>query len=276
VIAYNEDGYPSSKPAVLHFTIKPPFWKTWWFILSALVLVIIALWAAYTLRIKEVKKRSALKDELNRYMQQALAKQMNPHFIFNALNSIHNFILENDKNTSSYYLSKFASLMRQTLENSTKETITLAEEIQTLTYYLELEQMRFKNSFEFSIRVSEDIDDSFIEIPPFLLQPYVENSLWHGIMNKTDGHGSIKLEYTIEDEFIVCTIEDNGIGREKAAEIKAKSNTKHKSHGTSITEKRISIINSLYGTEVGVKYHDLKDEKGNASGTRVVVRISMS
>ena len=275
VIAYNEDGYPSEKPAVLHFTISPPFWITWWFILLSSSFFVSIFLLIYKLRVNEIKKRSSLKDELNRYMQQALAKQMNPHFIFNALNSIHNYILENDKNASSIYLSKFASLMRQTLENSTKETITLKEEILTLTLYLELEKLRFKNSFDYSIAIANDIDDSFIQIPPFLLQPYVENSLWHGIMNKTNGQGKIILNFSIEGEFILCTVEDNGIGRDKAVEIKAASQKTHKSHGTSITEKRIAIINSLYGTEVGVQYFDLKDDCGKVTGTRVLIKISM-
>jgi LytS/YehU family sensor histidine kinase len=201
---------------------------------------------------------------------------MNPHFIYNALNAIHSFILENDKTTSSYYLSKFASLMRQTLENSTKELITLSEEILTLKLYLELEQLRFKNSFDYSINLTDEIDDSFIQIPPFLLQPYVENSLRHGIMHKNNGRGIIMLNFSIAEEFLKCVIEDNGVGRAMAAKIKAASNSSHKSHGTSITEKRISIINSLYGTEVGVMYYDLKDNNGNDSGTKVIVKISMS
>jgi ligand-binding sensor domain-containing protein len=275
VIAFNEDGFPSDKPAILHFTINPPFWKTWWFVLLSSLTVMMVFLLIYKFRINEIQKKSVLKDELNRYMQQALAKQMNPHFIFNALNSIHNFILENDKNTSSYYLSKFSSLMRQTLDNSTKETITLGEEILTLKLYLELEQLRFKHSFDYSINMTEDIDDSFIEIPPFLLQPYIENSLWHGIMHKTNGQGNVKLDFSIDEEFIVCSIEDNGIGRDKAAEIKAESKITHKSRGTSITEKRIALINSIYGTEVGVKYYDLKDDQGNATGTNVTVKISM-
>ncbi len=276
VVAMNKDGIYSTTPAVILFIIKPPFWNTFWFYGLCVLLFAIILRMFFYYRIKNIKKRNSLKLELNKYMQQALCQQMNPHFIFNSINSIHKFILENDKDLSSYYLSKFSSLMRQTMENSMKDTISLREEMDTLKLYLDLEQLRFNRSFDFEIQLNEDMDVGLIEIPPFLFQPYVENSIWHGLMNKKDERGKIDIKFSIEGGLLICSITDNGIGREKAHELKANSTKVHKSYGTSITEKRISALFSLINIESGVKYEDLTDERGKAIGTRVIIKIAIN
>lgn len=276
VVAMNKDGIYSTTPAVILFIIKPPFWKTFWFYGLCVLLFAIILRMFFYYRIKNIKRRNSLKLELNKYMQQALCQQMNPHFIFNSINSIHKFILENDKDLSSYYLSKFSSLMRQTMENSMKDTISLKEEIDALKLYLDLEQLRFNRSFDFNILLKDNMDAGLVEIPPFLFQPYVENSIWHGLMNKKDGRGKIDIKFSIEGGLLICSITDNGIGREKANELKANSTKVHKSYGTSITEKRISALFSLINIEAGVTYEDLTDESGKAIGTRVIVKIAIN
>ncbi len=245
-------------------------------ILGFIIFLFFSLLLIIYFRTKEIKKRSFLQQELNKYMQKALSQQMNPHFIFNSLNSIQSYILQNDKRTSNKYLTKFANLMRITLENSQHHTIPIQNELQALNLYLELEALRFKEKFDFTISVDKNIDTLSYKIPTLLIQPYVENAIWHGIMNK-ETKGKIKIELKLENNTdfygIVCYIGDNGIGREKAMEIKKKKNQSHQSLGTKIQETRLNLINSLYGSNMNIKYTDLKDENGNAQGTKVELRV---
>lgn len=272
VYAQNEDGIWSSKPATVSFIINPPFWRKWWFIVLCVIAIITILWLAYHIRIKELKKRHKLKDELNRYMQLALTKQMNPHFIFNSLNSIQNYILENDKRESTKYLSKFSKLMRIVLDNSQKPTVTLEQELNALNLYLELEALRFTGKFEYAINIDESIDQD-IQIPSLLIQPYVENAIWHGIMHKPEKYGKVIIDFIKDTNYIRCIITDDGIGRQKSFEINANRAKTHKSYGMSITEKRLQIFNSLYNTKVNITYTDLKDIEGNPCGTSVELKI---
>ncbi|MCK4662164.1 MAG: histidine kinase [Bacteroidales bacterium] len=274
VIAQNEDGVWSEKPASVSFIINPHFWKTWWFILLSFTLIFIIVIFLYTVRIRNIKKRNELKGELIKIRQQALSSQMNPHFIFNSLNSIQNFIIENDKLSSNLYLSKFASLMRKVLNNSQKQTISLQEEIEALTLYIELEAMRFKDKFQFIINVDKNLNIELINIPPLILQPYVENAIWHGLMHK-DCNGLLKIDFVLENNYVICCIEDDGIGREKAMEIKKKKQQTYKSLGTNITKKRLDLFNLLHQSEMQVVFHDLKDKNGNAIGTKVEIIFSV-
>ena len=220
---------------------------------------------AYTSMLKE-----ALKEDLDRYMQMALRKQMNPHFIFNSLNSIQSYILQNDKLSANIYLSKFSGLMRKVLENSRHEYITLEKEIEVLQLYVSLEEQRFDNTFS----CDWDIDEHLLQhlIPPLILQPYVENAIWHGLMHKKEDR-MLKVSLTNKDDVILCIVEDNGVGREAA--MKAKKN-KHAggSLGTRITQKRIELLNSLNNTGIGIAYEDLAND-GKPCGTRVRVSIPL-
>lgn len=165
------------------------------------------------------KLQDALKEDLDRYMQMALRKQMNPHFIFNSLNSIQSFILQNDKLSANIYLSKFAGLMRKVLENSQHEFITVSKELEVLKLYVELEEQRFDNTFTCMWDVSEHDGVTENLIPPLILQPYVENAIWHGLLHK-DGERTLSINvYKLEDE-LICCVEDNGIGREAAMKMK--------------------------------------------------------
>jgi len=274
VYAVNKDGICSNTPAVILFHISPPFWKTWWFICIVFLLVAGLIWLFIYIRIKAIKKQNALKSKLNKYMQQALRKQMNPHFIFNSLNSIQYYILKNDKLESNKYLAKFARLMRIILNNSQQQQISIQEELDALRLYIELESLRFKEKFEYSITVDEKLDTNQYKIPPLLIQPYVENAIWHGLMHK-DGNGILSVDLCLNDSIITCTITDNGIGREKAAEIKKKKTKTYESHGTKITGDRLKLINTLNNTEMKINYFDLKDESGNAIGTKVEITIPL-
>ncbi len=203
----------------------------------------------------------------------ALRAQMNPHFIFNCLNSIKLYTLENDSQTASEYLTKFSQLIRLVLENSRSEKVTLQKELEALKLYIELEAMRFKNKVQYQINIPATIDQQYIEIPPLLLQPYVENAIWHGLMHKKEG-GNIIIDICQPSEHLLhIKITDDGVGREQAATYKSKSATQQKSFGLKMTSERISIINQLYHINAEVKIKDLKDSMNNSTGTKVIIQI---
>ncbi len=203
----------------------------------------------------------------------ALRAQMNPHFIFNCLNSIKLYTLENDSQTASDYLSMFSQLIRLVLENSRSEKVTLEKEMETLQLYINLEAMRFKDKVKYQIHIAPDIDQQYIKLPPLLIQPYVENAIWHGLMHKKEG-GNIVIDITQPtDYFLLVEIKDDGIGREQAAAYKSKSATKQKSFGLKMTSERLEMINQVYGIKADVQVEDLKDEMKNAKGTKVIIKI---
>jgi hypothetical protein len=216
------------------------------------------------------KTRAELQRQAAELEMQALRAQMNPHFIFNSLNSINMFILENNKLQASEYLAKFSRLIRLILQNSKEAFISLESELEALQLYIELESLRFDNKFEYKISVDEDIDTTILKVPPLIIQPYAENAIWHGLMHKKEkGHLEIKLYQ--QDEILFCKITDDGIGRKKAAELKSKSST-HKSMGIKITKSRIEMMQSN-GNNKSVEIKDLVYADGSEAGTEVVLRI---
>jgi LytS/YehU family sensor histidine kinase len=202
-----------------------------------------------------------------------LRAQMNPHFIFNCLNSIKLYATENDSQKAAGYLTKFSRLIRLVLENSRSEKVTLQNELEALRLYLEMEAMRFKDKLRFSLDTDPEIDLDFTEIPPLLIQPYVENAIWHGLMHKTEG-GTVRIRVTQpDDNLLQITITDDGIGRTRAAELRSKSATPRKSFGMAVTFERIALINQLYKTQTRVQINDLVDAGGGAAGTEVLLEI---
>jgi LytS/YehU family sensor histidine kinase len=201
---------------------------------------------------------------------------MNPHFIFNCLNSIKLYTTQNNTVAASEYLTKFSRLIRLVLENSRKDTITLASELDALRLYMEMEAMRFKEKLTYNISVQRDVDLDFIEIPPLLLQPYAENAIWHGLMHKETG-GRIDIDVSTAENgtMLRINIADNGIGRAKSAELMSKTATKHKSYGMKVTSERLALINSVYKTGANVTIHDLFNVDGQASGTSVIIQIPL-
>ncbi|MEM7187749.1 MAG: histidine kinase, partial [Bacteroidota bacterium] len=197
----------------------------------------------------------------------------NPHFLFNCLNSINSFIIKNEQEKASEYLSKFSMLIRKVLSNSKASKVTLADELEALELYIEMEALRFNNSFEHSITVGKEVEKDYLEIPPLIIQPYVENSIWHGLMHKSNGTGRLHVDIQQEDDTLICTIEDNGIGREAAGRIKSRSVVKRKSFGMNITKERLEHINEKAKDTTHVAVIDLKDANGEAAGTRVVIKI---
>ncbi|GAB3642811.1 hypothetical protein GCM10027423_34470 [Spirosoma arcticum] len=202
-----------------------------------------------------------------------LRSQMNPHFIFNCLNSIKLYATENDSEKASEYLTKFSRLIRMVLENSRSERVTLRNELDMLQLYADMEIMRFKQKLSFCVYVEPSIDAGFVEIPPLLLQPYVENAIWHGLMHKSEG-GTVHVRVTQPHENLLqLIISDDGVGRARAAELKSKSASHRKSFGLRMTSERIALVNQLYQTDTQVTIEDLVDADGQPAGTEVVLQI---
>jgi tetratricopeptide (TPR) repeat protein len=204
---------------------------------------------------------------------QALRAQMNPHFIFNCLSSINRFILKNESKIASNYLTRFSRLMRMVLINSQKPLIALESELEMLGLYLEMERLRFKNSFDYAITLLNAIDSDNVFIPPLLLQPFCENAIWHGLMHK-EGQGRLDIELSMKEDILNCVITDNGVGREKAEEMNSKTAEKEKSLGLKITTERLALLNREKGLHTFYDIEDLKDENGNGIGTKVNLKIS--
>jgi tetratricopeptide (TPR) repeat protein len=238
------------------------------FVLSITVLILLLSRA----RINAKRRMSEMNRKISEITQANLRQQMNPHFIFNTLNSIQYYMYQHDKLATNNYLTKFSSLMRKVLENSQHTSVPLSDELDALNLYLELEMVRFKDKFEYEINVDEEIDTLLYKVPTMLIQPYVENSICHGLM-PGETKGFIRIDLKLENECILCTIEDNGIGREAAQARKIKSDDNHNSLGTQIVSSRLDLVNALYGTSLKTVYTDLKDENGEPSGTRVEIQI---
>jgi len=238
----------------------------------SLLVVVFAILFIRNSRLRARQRMEDMNHRISELNQKNLRTQMNPHFIFNTLNSIQYYVFQNDRISSNNYMTKFAKLIRKTLENSEHPAIPIQEEIDALELYLELESLRFKKKFEWTIDIDEEIDTYMYKIPTMLIQPFVENAIGHGLMHK-DGKGFVNIALKLGDSCIHCSIEDNGVGRAKAMEIKNGKKENHRSLGTSITETRLRLVNSLYGKNMKVKYTDLKDDEGNASGTKVEICI---
>lgn len=204
----------------------------------------------------------------------ALKSQMNPHFIFNALNSIQELYTIGDKKMANEQMGNFAQLTRKILDVSGKQKIELAEEIEILTKYLELESMRFENDFSYKIHLSENLDEDYATLPPMLIQPYVENSIKHGLLHKK-GHKQIDIYFELDEDAHVlkCMVEDNGIGRQGSAELNKNRSASHVSFSTSATEKRLRLLNQGKEEMIAVQYEDKTNEIGDVAGTRVLIRI---
>ena len=230
------------------------------------------VYGVYQFRVGQIRAEEELKTEFNKKLAEvemsALRAQMNPHFLFNCLNSINRYIVRSDPETASNYLTKFSRLIRLILQNSKSPTVSLKNELEALRLYIDMEEMRFENRFEYSIGIDNVVEPEYIEVPPLLLQPYVENAIWHGLMHK-ESKGRLTVEVAKKNGSLRCVIEDNGIGRQKAQQLKSKSATRDKSMGIKITNDRLN----LYQAHTHVEIIDLFDQYGSPAGTRVVLHI---
>ncbi|MBN3035002.1 MAG: tetratricopeptide repeat protein [Bacteroidales bacterium] len=246
------------------------------FTIGVIFFALIAL-TAYLLfnryQLKQKNYRAELERKNIEIEQRLLRTQMNPHFIFNSLNSINSFIAGNNPDAAREFLTKFARLMRYILENSRKSFVPVEDEVNTLQLNMELERLRFSNKFDFTIHVEEGIDTECTFIPPMLVQPFIENAIIHGVGPK-EGQGHISVSLSREDGLMLCAVEDDGIGRKKAMELREKAGKPgHKSLGMQVTKERIDLLTERTGKTVSVQIIDLADDQGRPSGTRIELRI---
>lgn len=271
-------GRPQSLSPItsLGILVSTPLFLRTWFILLSIVALLALIFGIYRWRINTIRRQEAEKTEVARKIAElelkALRSQMNPHFMFNSLNSIKNYILHSEPKLAAEYLSNFAHLIRMILQNSREKSISLHDELETLILYIELEKLRFDDAFSFECIVDEGVNLESIKIPPMLLQPYVENAIWHGLMHKK-AQGHLLFQFVRDADQILCIIEDDGVGRLKAEEMKSLSATRYKSMGMGITKDRIEIMNKMDALGISAEIIDKYDAEGAAAGTRVVLRI---
>lgn len=254
----------------IKFSVAYVFWQRWWFIpivfLITIFLIGIILYFFFLYRIRQQLRLQAVRHELE---IKALRAQMNPHFIFNSMNTIDAYILRKRFVEASDCLQKFSKLIRQILENSENQTISIAQELETLKLYIELEQERFSDSFSYQFDIQPELLEKDYQIPPLLIQPFVENAILHGIRHLTERKGEILLTLSIADRLLLCEIKDNGIGRGASTEINQQRQVGHKSMGVDITMERISSYQALYGDKMETHFMDL------AEGTKVEIKLPL-
>ncbi|MGL5888248.1 MAG: histidine kinase, partial [Bacteroidia bacterium] len=239
LISQNNDGIKSIQQQEFAFTILKPIWKTGWFIFSAIACFL--LLAAFLIwrRIQKIKTTELLNRRIVASEMSALRAQMNPHFVFNAINSIQHFILRDNATEAHRFLSKFSKLIRNVLDNSRQEIISLERETETIKLYLELEALRFSNSFSYQLIIAPEIVQQTTFIAPMLIQPFIENAIWHGLLHKENGAGELTITIGRKNDLLQIEIDDNGIGRTAAAAITTNTPKKHKSVGIKNTLERI-------------------------------------
>lgn len=276
--AYDINGIQSIGIIMLQIELREYWWKTDWFRFMLVLVLVLLVVAFYRIRIRQLKNREKERNELNNRMAElklnALQSQMDPHFIFNVLNSVQDSFINNDVMEANKYLTDFAKLMRLFLDSSDNKYIALTKEVKLLTHYVELERMRVQGKFDYDFSIDDNIDTDEMYVPSMLLQPIVENSIKHGLRYK-EGQGQLLVEIKQDDaQALHIVIEDNGIGREKAGEIRSKRGGGHMGKATGIMQERIGIINNSNDGHIEMKYVDLWDEKG-AAGTRVELMIDL-
>ncbi len=271
VFAVNEDSICSQTPAVITFHIDKHFTEKWWFYLFIMSILTGGLFLFIKIRTGNFERKAEFTQALAREKQKAYAQQMNPHFIFNSLNSIQYYIYKNDKISSGKYLAGFAKLIRTMLDNSEYETIALEEDIENLKLYMRLERRRLEDKFDFEVFIDPKISDMQIRIPTMLIQPIIENAIWHGISH-LEKKGKLDLKYKLAENKLIIEVKDNGVGRKKAAEINKGIREDHISHSSSILKKRLELLNKLETNSITIEYTDLYEDN-KASGTLVKLKI---
>lgn len=264
----------------LSISVNAPFWQRWWFYLLIVISVGAISFLIFKRRVSQLRKKQEqrlrhlkLENELRLTQQNALKAQMNPHFLFNVLNSIKGFIYENDKKNAARYLSDFSNLVRKVLDMSSLPTVTIGEELETVKLYVSLESMLLEDNFDFELDVDEAIDLSAFKIPSLLIQPYIENAFKHGLRHKK-GQKKLDLRVSQVDDVLKIEIEDNGVGRKVSAQINQKQSHNHTSFATKANEKRLELLNFERKGFVGVEMEDLMDEKCECTGTKITIRIN--
>lgn len=267
-------GRDSENSIKLKGYINPPFWLKWWFYLCLITVGIIVSMLISSKIIKSIKRKELAKTQLVNSQLKAIRAQMNPHFMYNTLNSIQDLILQNDIKNTNYYLSKFSQLMRQILAFSEEETVLLSEEVEMLQNYLELEKLRFGNEFGFTLKIDENIDSDRTYIPSLIIQPYIENAIKHGLLHKK-GIKKLDVSFSLAGNFLEICIQDNGIGRKRSEEIKLRNVILHKSFAENAIQKRLELLNNNSMQKIEVSISNINDNEKD-TGTRVIITLSMN
>jgi ligand-binding sensor domain-containing protein len=255
----------------IRFNIRPPFWHTMWFLLPSVVLIAGLIFWLVRRRIKTIRHEAELKQKITEAEMNALRVQMNPHFIFNCLNAIDNLIQTNQKDKATTYLARFAKLIRLVLDSSKNNVVPFQKDYETLQLYLQMEQFRCDNKFEYQLTADPDLQYSDYKVPPLIVQPFVENAIHHGLLNKQQGPRKLLLFAALEKNCIKYTITDNGVGRARAQQIKEMNKPEHQSYGLNITRERIQLHNqSQYDGDLVIT--DLY-ENSQSTGTKITVQI---
>ncbi|MEM9920083.1 MAG: histidine kinase [Bacteroidota bacterium] len=267
VLARDYKGRWSTKAAQLSFEIQQPFWKSWWFIGFCLLLLLALVQVVVFSRLRASRNRTRLLQQSFRAEQKALQAQLNPHFMFNALGSVQELILSGKYKLANHNLTAVARLIRKLLNGSRRQSISLADEVENLKLFLKLEKLRFGDQFEWSLQVDEQIDSELTEIPPMLIQPFVENAIWHGLQHKQEEGGAIRIQFEKASKGMSCTIEDDGVGREKST--KFRGEYAHEPLGLKIIEERIDLLNRESQTPFQIDIEDIQNQEEEVLGTRV-------
>lgn len=258
----------------LVFDVAAPWYRTTAFIIGASLVVMALAALLMRARIGAVRRKAAFQRRLAEVEMQALRAQMNPHFLFNSLNSIKYYALTKDPRSTAAFLGTFAQLIRSVLRNSRASLVLLRDELEALRLYVEIEALRLEDKFVWRFDVDPALDLDAVQVPPMLLQPYVENAIWHGLMNK-EGRGELHVRVTAENGGVHCTIEDDGIGRARAEELKRGQGPRDRSYGMRITAERMELAAKAMGLGVTARVEDLHHADGSAAGTRVTVHIPL-
>ncbi|MGB0521815.1 MAG: histidine kinase, partial [Flammeovirgaceae bacterium] len=263
-----------TEPLSITFQVLPPWWFSWWAIVGYMVLI--GSGSAFIIQLKNQKQKriQAERIRINKSFAElelkALQAQMNPHFIFNALNSIQSFILDNNERLANKYLTRFSKLMRLSLEASKSKYILIGQEVKLLNSYMELEELRFGGKFKYTLLVDPEINQATFKVPGMIIQPFVENAIHHGLIYRED-QGDLMVEFIRKNDNVLCVVDDNGIGRKKASEIQQKMGKTHKSRATQIIDERLNAIERIGGVEISIKITDKENQQGMAKGTRVEI-----
>jgi ligand-binding sensor domain-containing protein len=276
IVATNKFGI-QSVPVHIVFTVEKLLWEKTWFIIFGAVILAGIIWSLVWLRIRQLKRKNAEKISISNRMadleQKSLKAQMNPHFIFNSLNSIQKYVMEKDIKGANKFITDFSRLIRLTLEITSKSRISIDEEVSYISNYLELEKARFGNTFQYDIAIDPGINRGGCYIPPMLLQPYVENSIRHGLRYREDNKGMILIRFMEIASHLICTIEDNGVGRKLAQQYKSLSPIEYQSRGMSLTARRMEMMNQGRTVPIVIDVEDMETDDHHPAGTKVIIRF---
>lgn len=260
--------------AALSIVVDPPFWQARWFwitIIGSVIAIGLFFYIRYVVTKKQKEKEKAIHEkELVELEAKALRAQMNPHFVFNSLNSIKSLINKNENETAASYLTTFSKLIRSLFQNSDRREVSLKEELETCRLYTQLEKMRFGDKLEFFFDIDESIDLKDFKVPALIIQPFIENAIWHGLMPKETG-GEVTISVKRSNGAIQCIIDDNGVGREQSEKFKPQFEAPHQSKGIGLTQSRLELDKLLNEREDAIYIIDKEDENGKPEGTKVII-----